>query len=267
MHRHRHWPIHLILSFISALMLVPFVWVLKTSLTGENIFAYPPSILPKDPHLFYYVDVWYSIPSFNIAVNSVFVFHRGDCHIAFNALAGYAPPGNSLFGKKGSLCLLKLHDDPFQVTIIPAYLITQKLGLLNTHLGMALPVCSTIVCTLSSKRVSTPFLSQPSTRRGSTAFPIEDHLSNHVAAKSAIATNVILAFIWSWNNFLWPLIIIRDDKMQTLPLGLSRFLTVVEDTTGALYAFCVMVLLPGLIIFLLAQKEFIAGLTRGAAKG
>jgi ABC-type glycerol-3-phosphate transport system permease component len=55
--------------------------------------------------------------------------------------------------------------------------------------------------------------------------------------------------------------------MQTLPLGLSRFLTVVEDTTGALYAFCIMVLLPGLIIFLLAQKQFIAGLTRGAAKG
>ena len=86
-------------------------------------------------------------------------------------------------------------------------------------------------------------------------------------SKSAIATNVILAFIWSWNNFLWPLIIIRDQDMQTLPLGLSRFLTVVEDTTGALYAFCVMVLVPGLIVFLLAQKEFIAGLTRGAAKG
>jgi ABC-type maltose transport system permease subunit len=55
--------------------------------------------------------------------------------------------------------------------------------------------------------------------------------------------------------------------MQTLPLGLSRFLTVFEDTTGALYAFCVMVLIPGLVIFLLAQKQFIAGLTTGATKG
>ena len=85
--------------------------------------------------------------------------------------------------------------------------------------------------------------------------------------KPAIATNVILAFIWSWNSFLWPLVIVRDVEMQTLPLGLSRFLSVVEDTTGALYAFCVMVLVPGLVIFLLAQKEFITGLTSGATKG
>ena len=85
--------------------------------------------------------------------------------------------------------------------------------------------------------------------------------------KPAIATNVILSFIWSWNSFLWPLVIVRDTAMQTLPLGLSRFLSVVEDTTGALYAFCVMVLVPGLVIFLLAQKEFVSGLTSGATKG
>jgi ABC-type glycerol-3-phosphate transport system permease component len=52
MHRYSHWPIHLALSFVCALMLVPFLWVLKTSLTGENIFVYPPSLLPENPHLF-----------------------------------------------------------------------------------------------------------------------------------------------------------------------------------------------------------------------
>ena len=58
-------------------------------------------------------------------------------------------------------------------------------------------------------------------------------------SKPAIATNVILSFIWSWNNFLWPLLITRDPTMQTLPLGLARFLSYMEDTTGALYAFAV----------------------------
>ena len=270
MHRHRHWPIHLILSFISALMLVPFVWVLKTSLTGENIFAYPPSILPKDPHLFYYVDVWYSIPFFQYLVNSVFVSAIVViANIAFNALAGYAL-SREFFGKKGIIMLfLSCMMIPFQVTIIPAYLITQKLGLLNTHLGMALPVCSTIVCIFVFKASFDAIpqsLVDAARIDGVPDWKIIFRIMLPLS-KSAIATNVILAFIWSWNNFLWPLIIIRDDKMQTLPLGLSRFLTVVEDTTGALYAFCVMVLLPGLIIFLLAQKEFIAGLTRGAAKG
>jgi ABC-type glycerol-3-phosphate transport system permease component len=86
-------------------------------------------------------------------------------------------------------------------------------------------------------------------------------------SKPAIATNVILTFIWSWNGFLWPLISIRSQDMQTLPLGLARFLSALEDTTGALYAFVVMVLVPGLAIFLMAQKEFIRGLTSGAIKG
>ena len=149
------------------------------------------------------------------------------------------------------------------------FAVTKELGLLNTYLGMALPVCSTIVCIFIFKA---SFDAVPKSLIDAARI---DGLSDIriifrvlvPLSQSAIATNIILAFIWSWNNFLWPLVIIRDQAMQTLPLGLSRFLTVVEDTTGALYAFCIMVLLPGLIIFLLAQKQFIAGLTKGAAKG
>jgi ABC-type glycerol-3-phosphate transport system permease component len=84
---------------------------------------------------------------------------------------------------------------------------------------------------------------------------------------AAIATNVVLSFIWSWNNFLWPLIITRSADMQTLPLGLARFLSYLEDTTGALYAFVVMVLAPGLLVFLMAQSAFMRGLTAGSTKG
>jgi ABC-type glycerol-3-phosphate transport system permease component len=251
-------------------MLVPFIWVFKTSLTGENIFSYPPSILPKDPHFFYYVDVWYTIPFFRYLVNSVIVSAIVVvANIVLNAMAGYSLTREFL-GKKAIIVLyLSCMMIPFQVTIIPAYLITKELGLLNTHLGMALPVCSTIVCIFVFKASFDAIpksLIDAARIDGMPDWKIVFRLMLPLS-KSAIATNVILAFIWSWNNFLWPLVIIRDQSMQTLPLGLSRFLTVVEDTTGALYAFCIMVLLPGLIIFLLSQKEFIAGLTKGAAKG
>ena len=270
MHKYPHWPIHLILGFVSALMLVPFIWVLKTSLTGENIFSYPPSILPKDPHLFYFVDVWYTIPFFRYLVNSIIVSAIVvAANIILNAMAGYSLT-REFAGKKAIIMLyLSCMMIPFQVTIIPAYLITKELGLLNTHLGMALPVCSTIVCIFVFKASFDAIpksLIDAARIDGMPDWKIVFRLLLPLS-KSAIATNVILAFIWSWNNFLWPLVIIRDQNMQTLPLGLSRFLTVVEDTTGALYAFCIMVLLPGLIIFLLSQKEFIAGLTKGAAKG
>ncbi len=270
MHRYPHWPIHLTLGTVSILMLIPFIWVLKTSLTGENIFSYPPAILPQSPHLFHYVDVWYTIPFFRYLVNSVVVSGIVvAANLVCNAMAGYAL-SRAFVGKRAIIMLfLSCMMIPFQVTIIPAYLITKELGLLNSSLGMALPLCSTIVCIFVFKA---SFDAVPSSLVDAARI---DGLSDWriilrimlPLSTSAVATNVILAFIWSWNNFLWPLIIIRDQNMQTLPLGLSRFLTVVEDTTGALYAFCIMVLLPGLLIFLLAQKEFIAGLTRGAAKG
>ena len=78
MHRNPRWPIHLALLAVSFVMLVPFYWVLKTSVSGENIFAYPPSVIPKSPHLFYYVDVWYYIPFVRYFLNSVVVSAQHD---------------------------------------------------------------------------------------------------------------------------------------------------------------------------------------------
>jgi ABC-type glycerol-3-phosphate transport system permease component len=270
MHRYPHWPIHIALTLISAIMLVPFYWVLKTSLTGENIFVYPPSLVPEDPNIFFYVDVWYAIPFVRYLFNSVVVSALVVvANVALNAMAGYALT-RDFAGKSATVLLfISCMMIPFQVTIIPAYLITAELGLLNSHAGMALPLASTIVCIFVFKAAFEAIprsLVDAARIDGVPDWMIVFRIILPLT-KPAIATNVILSFIWSWNSFLWPLVIVRDAEMQTLPLGLARFLSVVEDTTGALYAFCVMVLVPGLVIFLLAQKEFITGLTSGAAKG
>lgn len=270
MSRYPHWPIQLALGLISAIMLVPFYWVLKTSLTGENIFVYPPSLLPQDPNIFYYVDVWYAIPFLRYLVNSVVVsVIVVIANVVLNAMAGYSLT-RDFPGKAATIMLfLSCMMIPFQVTIIPAYLITSKLGLLNSYAGMALPLASTIVCIFVFKAAFEAIprsLVDAARIDGVPDWMIVFRIILPLT-KPAIATNVILSFIWSWNSFLWPLVVVRDAEMQTLPLGLARFLSVVEDTTGALYAFCVMVLVPGLVIFLLAQKEFITGLTSGAAKG
>ena len=100
MARYPRWPIHLILLVVSALMLIPFVWVLKTSLSGENIFSYPPALLPRNPHLFFYVDVWYTIPFFRYLVNSAVVsVIVVAANIIFNSMAGYALTG--IFRRNG----------------------------------------------------------------------------------------------------------------------------------------------------------------------
>jgi ABC-type glycerol-3-phosphate transport system permease component len=270
MHRYPRWPIHAALLTVSFFMLVPFYWVLKTSLTGENIFGYPPSLWPQDPHLFFYVDVWYFIPFARYFLNSVIVSVLAViANLVFNALAGYALTKE--FRGKGAVLLLFLSCMmiPFQATIIPAYLITGQLGLLNSYVGLALPLFSTIVCIFvfkASFEAVPRSLIDAAKMDGLAEWQIVLRIMLPLS-KSAIATNVILAFIWSWNNFLWPLIITRDANLQTLPLGLARFLSYHEDTTGALYAFCVLVLAPGILLFLLAQKQFIQGLTSGATKG
>ena len=261
---------HLTLMVIAFLMLVPFYWVIKTAITNENIYAYPPNLLPQNPHLLNFVDVWYLIPFPRYLLNSIIVSAIAVAgNVVFNAMAGYALT-RQFAGRNMVLALfLSCMLIPFQATIIPAYLITAKLSLLNTYLGLALPMLSTIVCIFVFKAA---FEAVPRSLIDAARL---DGLSEWriilrvlmPLSKPAIATNVILTFIWSWNNFLWPLLITRDPLMQTLPLGLARFLSYLEDTTGALYAFAVMVLAPSILVFLMAQKEFIRGLTSGATKG
>lgn len=270
MRRPGAWPIHLTLGAVALLMLVPFYWVLRTSLTGDNIFAYPPAVLPRDPHPFYYVDVWYYIPFVRFVTNSVLVSATVvGANILLNAMAAFAL--TRTFGGKRAVILLLLSCMmiPFQATIVPAYLITKELGLLNSRLGLALPLCSTIVGIFVFKAAfdAVPRSLLDAARiDGLPEWRMLDRILLPLST-SAVATNVILSFIWSWNNFMWPLIIIRSQEMQTLPLGLSTFLSYLENTTGALYAFCVMVLAPGVLVFLLEQRRFIQGLTSGATKG
>ena len=261
---------HLTLWAVSFVMLVPFAWVVKTSVTNENIYAYPPGLLPREPHLFNFVDVWYLIPFPRYLLNSIVVSSIAVIgNVVFNAMAGYALT-RAFPGRRAVLALfLSCMLIPFQATIIPAYLVTARMGLLNTYFGLAFPLLSTIVCIFVFKAA---FEAVPRSLIDAARI---DGLSEWriivrvllPLSKPAIATNVILSFIWSWNNFLWPLLITRDPDMQTLPLGLARFLSYMEDTTGALYAFAVMVLLPSILVFLMAQKEFIRGLTSGATKG
>lgn len=261
---------HAALVAVSLIMLTPIYWVLKTSLTGENLFAYPPSLLPVDPNLFHYVQAWYSVSFVRLFYNSLAIsLMVVAATLVLNAMAGYALT-KQFPGKAVVLgFLLAAMMIPFQATIIPAYLLTAKLGLLDSKLGIALPMFSNIVgiFLFKSNFEAVPgSLIQAARIDGLSEWQILARILLPLS-KPAVATNIILSFIWSWNEFLWPLLVVRSPAQETMPLGLVSFLASFEDTTGALYAFCVLVVLPALLVFLLAQRDFIRGLTSGAAKG
>lgn len=244
--------------------------MIKTSLTGENLYNYPPSLVPVNPHIYYFVDVYYWIPFeryfFNsLVVSAIAVFSN----LIVNSLAGYAL-SRSFTGKNlVILFFLGAIMIPFQTTIIPAFLVTRSLGLLDTHLGMAFPLMSVIICIFVFKNnfEAIPMSLSDSARvDGLPEWRILYHIMLPLSS-SAIATNVILSFLYSWNSFMWPLIIIRDPTMQTLPLGLSRFLSTFERSSGQVYAFAILTVAPVILVFLLSQKEFIKSMVSSAVKG
>lgn len=262
--------IQLVLLVGAALILVPLYWVLKTSLTGENLFSYPPSVVPVDPHLFNFVDVFYWIPFARFAFNSLLVSAIVVvANLVFNSMAAMALTYDFRLKKSVIAMYLGSMMIPFQTAIIPAFLLTREMGLLNSHLGLAFPLMATIVNIFVFKASfdAVPKSLLDSARiDGLSEWRLLDQLYIPLAGP-AIATNVILAFVWSWNNFIWPLIIVRDEAMQTLPLALSRFLSYFEDTSGQLYAFVVLVSIPVILVFLANQKRFVSGILAGAVKG
>ncbi|MFO1266553.1 MAG: carbohydrate ABC transporter permease [Rubrivivax sp.] len=262
--------VHAALAAVSLVMLTPIYWVLKTSLSGENLFTYPPSLLPVNANLYYYVEAWYSVSFVRLFANSMTVAALVvAANLVLNAMAGYALTRH-FAGKAAVLAfLLASMMIPFHATIIPAYLLTAQMGLLDSKLGIALPAFSHIVCIFlfkSSFEAVPASLIHAARIDGLSEWRILTRILLPLS-KPAVATNIILSFIWSWNEFLWPLLVVRSGEQQTMPLGLVAFLASFEDTTGALYAFCVLVVLPGMLVFLLAQRDFIRGLTSGAAKG
>lgn len=259
-----------VLIAATAVIIVPLYWVFKTSLTGENLYSYPPSPFPVNPHLFNFVDVFYWIPFARFALNSVIVSGIVVfANLLFNSMAAMALTYD--FKLKSIVITMYLSSMmiPFQTAIIPAFLLTRELGLLNSHLGLAMPLLATIVniFVFKSSFDAVPKSIIDSSRiDGLSEWRILDKIYLPLAGP-AIATNIILAFVWSWNNFIWPLIIVRDEEMQTLPLALSRFLSYFEDTSGQLYAFVVLVAIPVILVFLANQKRFVKGILAGAVKG
>lgn len=266
----RNFLVHICLIIISLLMIIPIYWVIKTSLTGENIYKYPPSLVAVNPHIFNFVDVYYWIPFARYFFNSLLVSSIAVIsNLVVNSMAGFAL-SKSFKGKRTIILIfLGAIMIPFQTTIIPAFLITKTFGLLDTHLGMAFPLLSIIICIFIFKNSFEAIPSSLSDSARIDGLPEWKMIYKIMLplSKPAISTNIILSFLYSWNSFLWPLIIIREKMMQTLPLGLSRFFSVFEQSSGQIYAFSILVVAPVILVFLLYQKSFVRSMVAGSVKG
>ncbi len=277
----------LILLVLSAIG--PFLWLLSTALKspGENIFAYPPDFIPDQPTLRNFAEVWTALPMLNFFVNSLVVtFLTVFLNLLFSILAAYPLARMQFKGQQGIfLAILATMMIPFQVIMIPLYLIILRMGLGDTGglilqvLGMELSVNSWIGLVLPfavsgfgiffvrQALVSLPReLEESAVMDGANSFQVLFQVLIPLIFPT-LATLAVFTFMSSWGEFLWPSIILSDPEHFTLPIGLVQLQGAFSANWRLIAAGTILALIPVVVFFLVLQRHFISGNLAGSVKG
>lgn len=251
----------------------PFLWLLSTALKSstENIFAYPPVFIPAHPTLDNFFRVFDSQPFFIYLKNSLIVAALSvTLNLLFASLAAY-PLARMQFKGRNFIfgVLLASMMIPFQLLMIPVYELAITLGLQNSYLGLVLPHACTAFGIFFMRQA---FLSIPAAVEEAA---IMDGVSRikiwwYVLlplVKPSLATLAVFSFIAVWGDFLWPLIIIDQPSLFTLPLGVNRLSSTFSLDWRLVAAGAIFSIIPILIFFTFTQRFFIEGAMKGAVKG
>jgi multiple sugar transport system permease protein len=253
-------------------MLVPFLWMLSTSLKPEaEVFTWPPRLLPWPPRWQNYPAAWAIAPFgryfFNTALVAVTVT---GVSLWLNSLAAYAfarlrfPGRDALF-----LVLLATMMIPFQVTMIPTFLVLRQLGWLDSYLGLMVPGFAGAfgIFMLRQFMLSVPEELLDAARiDGGSEFVVYRRIVLPLC-KPALATLATFTFMGAWNDFILPLLVVKSDEMRTLTLAvaaLSAGLYVMD--WPLMMAAATFVIMPVLLVFLVAQRFFTRSIALGGLK-
>jgi len=283
MHRHRaeHVLIYAILIAFSAVMLIPFVWMVSSSLRSEaEMFPYPADPLtwgfwvPTPPRWENYVNAWNALP-FTTFLRNTLVITTGrlagelvSCSlIAFGFARLRARWRDALF-----MVLLGTMMLPGQVTMIPVYILFSKLGWINTFKPFIVPAffgAPFFVFMLRQFFLNIPMdLDEAARIDGASTFQIFTHIFLPLA-KPPLAVIAIFLFMGSWRDFLGPLMYLQETGKFTLALGLMLFRSYGEYATrwDLIMASSIAMSMPPLILFFLTQKLIVRGVTLTGIKG
>ena len=262
-------PWHLVLLPASLLLIFPFLWMLITSLeTQSESLHFPPILVPHKLLPANYPNAFDAAPFSHFFVNSIVVaVSTVVANLVLCSLAGYAFARLRFLGRTALfIVLMATLMVPFQVTMIPQFLIEKWLGVhvlaavgIN-HLGaLILPNAATAfgVFFLRQFFKTLPLEYEESARvEGATRFTVLWRIVLPLSLP-ALATLAALTFLESWNSFLWPLIAVDSQNEMTLPLGLQTFQNAHNTQWPLLMAANVMTLVPMLLVFFFAQRYFV----------
>ncbi|AIX07686.1 MULTISPECIES: carbohydrate ABC transporter permease [Bacillus] len=261
-----------LLASLSIVFIFPFLWLVGTSLKPENeAISFPPSLLPKVWDFANYIDVFTIVDFGQYYLNSIIVTVATVIGTVLSStLVAY---GFARIKGKGRdvwfILLLATMMLPPQVTMIPVYMIFAKLGWTNTFLPLIVPAFfgnAYFIFLLRQFFKTIPKeLEESAYLDGCSTLGIFWRIVLPLSTP-AVITVALLSFMWTWNDFLGPLIYLNDDSKFTLALGILQFKGALLIEWGPMMAASVLIILPLIIMFFVGQKYFIEGIATTGGK-
>lgn len=254
------------------LVFLPFLYMLSTSVKSMNeVFTTPIQWIPNEFRWDNFTTAWQEHNISRYYLNSLFV---GVCVTILNlvtcSLAGYSfakfnyPGRNLLFGTVLFTMMI-----PIASMIIPLYLVVKELGWINSYWGLIIPAGTSAFGIFLMRQ---HMLSIPEDLLDAARIDGANELRIFIEivvplVKTSIASLAIFIFMWNWDSFLWPLLVVTQDDYRTLPLGIAMFESAYGTNYPQLMAVAVVAMLPVLVVFILMQRHFIAAMTMSGVKG
>lgn len=268
-----------LLGGIALTMIVPFLWMISASMKNAlDVTKIPIDWIPDYFMLDNYKEVW------NIGGTAKVDYHFGLAYfnslkvtfinvcgaVLTSSLAGYAFAKIKFRGRDLVFLLyLSTMMIPSQITIIPKFVIFQKLGMIGTHATLILPGIFTITGTFLMRQYFTQIpdeIRESARMDGAGEFRIWLKIMLPMA-KSSMSALAMMVFLWSWNNYLDALVFLPNWRLYTIPLALTNFIEESSTQYHLMMAAASSAILPVIIVFIIGQKQFVKGITAGAVKG
>ena len=252
--------------------LTPLFWMVSASLmpAGEAN-RFPPPLFPAHPTLAHYADLFTRLDLGRNFMNSLFVATVTTfISVLLNAMAGYAFAKLRFRGRDAIFqTLLGALVIPTQVGMLPLFLLLEKMGLVNTMAGVMIPyLCSVFgifmvrqyALSIPDDLLDAARIDGASERRifFSVVLPV---------IRPILAVQAAFNFLATWNDFLWPLIVLSDEKRFTLPVAIASLVGEHVQDTELMMAGAVITVLPVIVLFLVLQRFYVEGITAGSTKG
>jgi len=262
----------LLLAVVAGTMLLPFLWMVSTAFMGElEVYQFPPSFVPSELRWSNFPEALGMQPFGRFFLNTAIV-------------AGFSVAGQLIFCSMAAYAFARLRFRwrerifgiylatmmiPAIVTVIPAFLLVTKFGWVNTYWALFTPTLSSVwgIFLLRQFFQTIPRDLEDAARiDGASELAVFWRVVVPLS-KPALATLAIFAFMGSWKDFLWPLLVTNRVDMRTVEVGIANFSTLYETDWPHQMAAAVLVMLPIILVFLLTQRYFVKGITLTGLKG